>query len=250
MTELPQSDLEAAASTRSSTAPRAAQSAAVASSLSGRIGTDESGKGDYFGPLVIAAVWADPATEDLFRDWGVADSKKISDGRARSLAKQITDNGIPTAVVTIGPEKYNQLYGKMKNLNRLLAWGHARAIENLLEKASADVVVTDQFGDPSLVENALLERGRRVTLNQMHQGERDIVVAAASVMARAEFLRRLESLSQTVGLKLPKGAGPAVDEAGASLLARGGMELLGTVAKCHFKNTQKAEKIRESKPAK
>jgi len=244
MTDLSQADSEAAASVRGATAPRTTHPAAVASSLSGRIGTDESGKGDYFGPLVIAAVWADPATEDLLRDWGVTDSKKISDGRARSLARQIVDKGIPTAVVTIGPEKYNQLYAKMKNLNRLLAWGHARAIENLLEKASADVVVTDQFGDPSLVENALLEKGRRVTLTQMHRAERDIVVAAASVMARAEFLRRLEQLSQTIGVQLHKGAGSAVDQVAARILAQGGMELLGTVAKCHFKNTQKAQKIK------
>jgi ribonuclease HIII len=218
-------------------------SALAASSSAGRIGTDESGKGDFFGPLVIAAVWADPATEDLFKDWGVTDSKKLSDGRARSLARQITDRGIPTAIVAVGPERYNALYAKMKNLNRLLAWGHARAIENLLEKAPADVVVTDQFADPSLVESALLEKGRRVTLNQMHQGERDIVVAAASVMARAEFLHRLEQLSQMIGVQLLKGAGSGVDQVAARILARGGMELLATVAKCHFKNTQKAQKI-------
>ena len=228
---------------RGASTPPVTDPEAANAPLIGRIGTDESGKGDYFGPLVIAAVWADPATEDLMRGWGVTDSKKLSDSRARSLAQQIVGNGIPTAIVTIGPEKYNELYAKMKNLNRLLAWGHARAIENLLEKVAADVVVTDQFGDPALVERALLEKGRKVTLNQMHRAERDIVVAAASVMARAEFLRRLESLSQTVGLTLPKGAGPAVDEAGARLLARGGVALLGTVAKCHFKNTQKAQKI-------
>lgn len=216
----------------------------MTSAISGRIGTDESGKGDYFGPLVIAAVWADPATEDLLRDWGVTDSKKISDGRAHTLARQIADHGIPTAVVAIGPERYNQLHTKMKNLNRLLAWGHARAIENLLEKTQAEEVVTDQFGDASLVERALLEKGRQVKLTQMHRAERDIVVAAASVMARAEFLHRLEQLSKTVGVQLLKGAGPGVDQVAARLLARGGMELLGTVAKCHFKNTQKAQKIK------
>lgn len=215
-----------------------------ATGIAGQIGTDESGKGDYFGPLVIAAVWADPATADIFRDWGVTDSKKLSDGRAHILARQIAGTRLPCAVITIGPERYNALHAQMKNLNRLLAWGHARAIENILEKAPADLIVTDQFGDPSLVENALLEKGRQVTLKQMHQGERDIVVAAASIMARSEFLRRLEQLSQIAGMPLPKGAGPLVDQAAARLLARGGMDLLSKVAKRHFKNTQKAQAIR------
>ena len=133
----------------------------------GRIGTDESGKGDFFGPLVIAAVWADVRTGALLESWGVADSKRLSDGRARSLARKIADAKIPHAVVAIGPAKYNELYGRMKNLNRLLAWGHARAIENLLEQTSAEAVITDQFGDASLVERALFERGRSVRLFQI-----------------------------------------------------------------------------------
>lgn len=228
---------------RGNSKPRSVVAPTATASLPGRIGTDESGKGDYFGPLVIAAVWADPATEDLLQSWGVTDSKKLSDGRARSLAAQIAAHGIPASVVAIGPERYNELYAKMRNLNRLLAWGHARAIENLLEKTTATEIVTDQFGDPALVEKALLEKGREVRLIQMHRGERDIVVAAASVVARAEFLRRMEQLSQTVGVELLKGAGSGVDQVGARILARGGMKLLETVAKCHFKNTQKAEKI-------
>ncbi len=209
-----------------------------------RLGTDEAGKGDYFGPLVIAAVWADPAAMDLFRIWGITDSKKLSDGHAHALARQLTQSQIPTAVVAIGPEKYNQLHAKMKNLNRLLAWGHARAIENLLEKAPAGHVVIDQFAAPHLIENALLEKGRQITVEQRHRGESDIVVAAASVLARSEFLRRLDELSDKCGIKLHKGAGSPVDEVAARILARGGHDLLATVAKVHFKNTQKAERLR------
>jgi len=217
----------------------------IASGLagSGRIGTDESGKGDFFGPLVIAAVWADVPTGATLEAWGVTDSKRLSDGRARTLAKKIADADIPHAVVTIGPEKYNELYGRMKNLNHLLAWGHARAIENLLEKANAEAIITDQFGDASLVERALFERGRSVHLFQMPHGERDIAVAAASVVARAEFLHRMDQLSKRAGVKLPKGAGPLVDQAAAALIAQHGREFLQTVAKCHFKNTQKALKL-------
>lgn len=213
---------------------------------SARLGTDEAGKGDYFGPLVIAAVWADDAAIAKFQAWGVTDSKKLSDSRAHTLARQIMDAQIPHAVVAIGPEKYNQLYAKIKNLNRLLAWGHARAIENLLEKAPATSVVIDQFAAPHLIENALLEKGRQIHVVQRHRGESDPVVAAASVLARSQFLRGLDQLSDNCGVKLHKGAGAPVDQVAARILARGGRDLLATVAKVHFKNTQKAERLHSS----
>ncbi|MBI3872352.1 MAG: ribonuclease HIII [candidate division Zixibacteria bacterium] len=208
-----------------------------------RAGTDESGKGDYFGPLVVAAVAADFGQTVQMSDWGIADSKTLSDTRVGKLARQITDAAIPVAVVTIGPERYNQMHAQMKNLNRLLAWGHARAIENLLEKTTVDLIIADQFGDESLIERALLERGRQVRLLQMPRGERDIVVAAASVIARAEFLRRLAQLSEDLGMPLPKGAGAPVDQAAANIIARLGEPKLATVSKWHFKNTAKARAL-------
>ncbi|MEW5701212.1 MAG: ribonuclease HIII [Candidatus Zixiibacteriota bacterium] len=208
-----------------------------------RAGTDESGKGDYFGPLVIAAVAADFVAAARLSDWGVTDSKKLSDGRAQALARQIVQAKIPHTIVAIGPEKYNELHGRMKNLNRLLAWGHARAIENLLEITPVELVIADQFGDAALIEKALFAKGRSVRLVQMPQGERDVVVAAASVMARADFLRRLKALSQATGVDLPKGAGPPVDDAAARIIARFGVEKLTGLAKCHFKNTAKAQSL-------
>jgi len=208
-----------------------------------RAGTDESGKGDYFGPLVVAAVAADFATASRLADWGVTDSKKLSDGRVRTLARQIVAAEILHAVVVIGPEKYNQLYARMRNLNRLLAWGHARAIENLLEKTTVELIIADQFGDAALIERALFERGRQVRLLQMPQGERDVVVASASVVARAGFLHGLQALSEGTGMTLPKGAGPLVDEAAARIIMRFGVDKLGSLAKCHFKNTAKAQAL-------
>jgi ribonuclease HIII len=215
----------------------------ILSSGAGRIGTDESGKGDYFGPLVVAAVWADAATGARMAEWGITDSKKLTDKRAATLAAKIVDAGIPHTVVAIGPEKYNQLYAKMRNLNHLLAWAHARAMENLLGSVEAEVIVADQFGDASLIERALMEKGRTVKLFQMPRGERDIAVAAASVVARAEFLSRLKKLSLEIGITLPKGAGPPVDAAGAEVIRRLGVEKLTIVAKRHFKNTLKAQKL-------
>jgi ribonuclease HIII len=211
----------------------------------GRIGTDESGKGDYFGPLVVAAVWANSMIEDKLLGWGVRDSKKLTDKRVVDLAAQIMVE-IPHAVVIIGPEKYNELYAKIRNLNRLLAWAHARAIENLLEDVACDMVIADKFGDEKYIKDALLQKGREVTLIQQVRAESDAAVAAASVVARANFLERLAVLSRAVGVELRKGASDLVDQAGVQVLRAGGEDKLRGVAKWHFKNTQKI--LRLNKP--
>lgn len=206
-----------------------------------RAGTDESGKGDFFGPLVIAAVACDFKQGVALSDWGITDSKKLSDGRAIKLSDDIKKASIPHAVIAIGPAKYNELYAKFKNLNRMLAWGHARAIENLLEQVDVDIVIADQFGDESLIERALFEKGRKIRLVQMPRGEQDIAVAAASVMARAEFLRRLNALGKEFGVTLPKGAGAPVDAVGRQILKSQGLDVFSRIAKTHFKNLIKVQ---------
>jgi ribonuclease HIII len=202
----------------------------------GQIGIDESGKGDYFGPLVIAGVYVAQEQEEQLRVAGVRDSKTLSDKRVAALAEQIRALCLCTIVV-IGPERYNSLHASLKNLNRLLAWGHARAIENLLAKVSYDRVVADQFGDERFLKNALMAKGRAVTLIQKPQAEEEVAVAAASIVARAEFLRRLQALSTRYGVSLPKGASDAVITAGKAFVRRHGAEALGQVAKLHFRTT-------------
>ena len=123
-----------------------------------RIGIDESGKGDYFGPLVIAAVFVDPTTETDLRLMQVRDSKKISDGRILEIAPDIRMI-CRHSIIAIGPQRYNELYAKIRNFNRLLAWGHASALETLLEQVSCGLAISDQFGDERLILNALQERG-------------------------------------------------------------------------------------------
>jgi ribonuclease HIII len=202
----------------------------------GHIGTDESGKGDYFGPVVIAGVFLPEGQEDVLREFGVKDSKRTSDGRARELA-EIIKEGYTYSVVSIGPERYNELYEKLRNLNRILAWGHSRAIENILEKVPCRLAITDQFGDKAFVMNALMKKGKRLELVQRPKAEEDMAVAAASLLARAEFLKRLHFLSQDVGVDLPKGASSLVEEAGAKLVRLHGVQILDKVAKKHFKTT-------------
>jgi len=202
------------------------------------IGVDEAGKGDYFGYLVVAAVYVDEAAAARLAALSLRESKVITDQRARQLAQAVRQ-ACQHEVVQISPARYNQLYRKLGNLNRLLAWGHARAIENLLARVPAPVALSDQFGDPHYIEQSLMQRGRQIRLLQTPRAERDPAVAAASVLARARFLEGLERLSAEVGVALPKGATHVLPVA-RQLLAAGGMPLLERVAKVHFRTTRQA----------
>jgi ribonuclease HIII len=202
----------------------------------GRIGTDESGKGDYFGPLVVAGFFCPDGQEDVLRELGVKDSKRLSDNRVRDIAETLKP-AYRHAVVAIGPERYNALYRGFRNLNKMLAWGHARAIENILDQVDVRKVVTDQFGDERFVKEALLKKGKTVELSQRPRAEEDVAVAAASILARAEFLKRLYFLGQDWGVELPKGASALVETAAVEIVRRHGREALEQVAKVHFKIT-------------
>ncbi len=204
----------------------------------GTIGIDESGKGDYFGPLVIAGAHVTPDQEAQLRDLGVRDSKTLSDRRAGILAAHIRTL-CTTTLVTIGPERYNSLYASLKNLNTMLAWGHARAIENLLETVTCEQVIADQFGNARFLNNALMQKGRTVKLIQKPRAEQEMAVAAASIVARAEFLRRLQDLSSRFAITLPKGASMQVISAGKAFVEQYDAATLSQVAKLHFRTTQK-----------
>ncbi|MCK4735328.1 MAG: ribonuclease HIII [Methanophagales archaeon] len=208
-------------------------------SIDSWIGTDESGKGDYFGPLVVAGVFVNEETKQKLIELGVKDSKKISDARIGELAVKIKST-CKYSIVPIGPETYNELYNKIENLNKLLAWGHARAIENILEDTDCENALTDQFGDEKFVLNALLKKGKKIKLVQRPRAEEDVGVAAASILARDEFLRRLHKLSQYHRLNLPKGASQQVVIAAREIIKKSGKEELKKIAKLHFKTTKDA----------
>ncbi len=204
--------------------------------VSGWIGTDESGKGDYFGPLVIGGVYVDSKTKGLLSNLEVRDSKRISDNVIKELDFQIRSACI-YSVVVIGPEKYNLLYNKMKNLNKLLAWGHARVIENILLRVDCKKAISDQFGSEFFIKNALMKLGKKIELTQSPRAESDLGVAAASILARAEFVRKMERLSSECGFELPKGASEKVNQAGQRIVEQMGKDALNRFVKLHFKNT-------------
>ena len=210
--------------------------ATTATAHKNRIGIDESGKGDYFGPLVIAAAHVTPEIEPELRLMEVRDSKKISDGRILEIARDLRQI-CKHSIVSIGPQKYNELYPKFRNLNRLLAWGHARALENLLEQVDCPLAIADQFGDERFILSALQEKGKKIQLVQRTKAESDLAVAAASILARAEFLIRLKRLSDEIGTVLPKGA-THVELAARMVVKKHGEAILGMVAKLHFKTTK------------
>ena len=204
------------------------------------IGVDESGKGDFFGPLIIAAAYVDESLAKTMRAMNVRDSKRISsDDKALELGRELRRLlGRRWAVVKIGPAAYNRLYARLRNVNKILGWGHARAIENLLEVVpDCTQAVADQFGSEEQIRNALMKKGRRITLLQRHRAESDLAVAAASILAREAFLRGLKELQEKYETPLPKGASDAVQQAAVQLVRKAGPQVLLETAKCHFKTT-------------
>src|SRR6266581_8204046 len=201
-------------------------------------GVDESGKGDFFGPLVIAGVYVDRGIARKLLDVGVQDSKRIgSDARIRALAQTIrrTANGVIETVL-IGPQKYNELYEKFGNLNKLLGWGHARVIENLLaKKPDCPRALSDQFADARVVDQSLLRHGRRIDIQQRTKAESDIAVAAASILAREAFINWLERRGKKLGMRLERGVSPAVKTTAEKLVESKGAGVLREVAKVHFR---------------
>jgi len=215
--------------------------------LEPRIGVDESGKGDFFGPLVVAGVYINESIARALDKLGVKDSKAItSDKKISKLAEGIRDiSGCIHSVVPIGNASYNRLHQQMRNVNKILAWGHARVIENLLGQRDrlnpAPLrAISDQFSrSKSTIQSALMEEGRQLELVQMHKAESDLAVAAASILARDVFVQRIKELGNEFDLELPKGASAKVDQVGAEFLSKHGINKLGQVAKLHFRTTQK-----------
>ncbi|MES2474978.1 MAG: ribonuclease HIII [Verrucomicrobiota bacterium] len=205
-------------------------------------GIDESGKGDYFGPLVIAGAYTDATIARRLIDAGIMDSKRVtSPARIRKLAALIRDTpGCTTTVICIGPERYNAMFASFKNLNRLLAWGHAKAIETLAAaRPDCPRALSDQFARPEVLERALRDKGLTLHLEQRTKGESDTAVAAASILARERFIDWMDKASEKGGIQFPLGASDEVIHAARELVTRDGLGMLEKLAKMHFKTTAK-----------
>ena len=217
-------------------------------------GSDESGKGDYFGPLVVCCAYTDEALSDEMVKLGVRDCKQMSDKSVLTVGAKIRALLGPSgyAVVKLGPAAYNRLYAKIRNINRMLAWAHGTAIEELLTKRQGcGRVVVDQFAPTeATIRRALKERGKKAVVEQRHKAESDIAVAAASVIARELFLRSMADMTTEVfgpppadgsaAPKVPAGSSdPRVAGLAAEMVRKNGATWLMNHCKVHFKTTDK-----------
>ena len=219
------------------------------------IGTDEAGKGDYFGPLVAAGVYVDADCREAFSAMGITDGKRLSNRRIHDLATSMrSDYAEHIVVVEKMPAEYNALYADLRrrgqNLNHLLASLHAEAIRRLADRVGAKHALVDQFSKDDLITQQLrqgtnavlpLQRGTVSTalgieIKQVTKAERDIAVAAASIIARDAFLTGMDRLSETYQMRLPRGAYQVV-EAGREFVKLHGSDALQHVAKLHFNLT-------------
>jgi len=218
-----------------------------------RFGVDESGKGDFFGPLAIAGAYVSESVIKAWQDKGIRDSKNISsDKKIHELAELIRKTpGCVVDTVVIGNEAYNRLYARMKSVNAMLAWGHARVIENLMGKRyqmnpPPVRAISDQFAaSKTVIEKALMTAGREIELVQRHKAEEDIAVAAASILARDGFVNGIAKLEQQFQMKFPKGASAAVDAAAKQFVETRGADELAKVSKLHFRTALRAQGLPE-----
>lgn len=201
-------------------------------------GLDESGKGDFFGPVIAATVIADREAIAMWRDAGAQDSKKMTESKILELDRLIrSTRGAVVKTCFCGMLKYNELMARPRaNLNALLAWEHATALKLALDDKMVPWGLLDQFTEQPLVQRELQKKGvENFDLRMRTKAEEDPVVAAASVVARAEFVRQMHALSQRFGEKLQKGAGPLVKKQAHEIIAKFGVRALGDFAKLHFR---------------
>ncbi|QQS34742.1 MAG: ribonuclease HIII [Ignavibacteriales bacterium] len=212
------------------------------------VGSDESGKGDYFGPLVAAAFLIDKEIEKELIKIGVKDSKILTDTKIIDITKILfADFKERIAICELPPLKYNEFFEKMKaqgkGLNTVLAWCHARVIQDLAEQFDFEAAIADQFGDESYIRleiagNPKMKEARKIELIQQPKAEKNIAVATASILARDRFARRIREYSDKYGIIIPKGAGPDANKVAKMLLSKLGKDELSSIVKLHFKNTK------------
>ena len=212
-------------------------------SVAPHAGSDESGKGDYFGPLVACCAYVDEKLAAEMRKIGVKDCKLMTDSvvlnTGAALRELLGPDGF--SVVKIQPAAYNRLYARIQNINRILAWAHGTAIEELLEKRpDCPRVVVDQFASTeATILHALKERGKKAKVEQRHKAEGDIAVAAASVIAREEFIRSCTEMAESIAVaRIPLGSSDArVSELAETMVRRNGPTWLMNHCKVHFRTT-------------
>lgn len=207
------------------------------------IGIDESGKGDFFGNLVVSGVIFDESKKELFKDLNIRDSKKISDLRIKYLSSIIKKN-LKYETLSISPKRFNEIYKIFKNINMLLAWAYSKVILNLIDKEDVKLIIVDKFTTKNYIDLYLKEKSNLFEKIELIHGERDIAVASASIIARDSFLKSIDKLKEKWNFDFPKGANEITVEKGVEFVKKYGLPSLHEVAKINFRNYKKIlEKI-------
>jgi len=201
------------------------------------IGVDESGKGDYFGPLVIASVHVNPGIEEKLIKLGVQDSKRLSDPQIQEMAAKIRDI-TAHSIIIMSNKSYNEVYESMPNLNHILSWAHCKVIESTYKKTTCENALSDDFGSPDLIRKTLKSKGIPVKLYSRPRAESNIAVAAASILARDKLVEGFEELKAQFNRTFPKGASTSTISVAKELVEEYGEGILPYVSKLHFKTTE------------
>ena len=221
------------------------------STFTPHIGIDESGKGDFFGPLVICAIFIkSKEIEKQLKYIGVKDSKKIHNHNTiKNLSILIKKYiGIESIkIIKINPIKYNELYKKIKNLNNILAWGHRTALDKLQTSLltldiHCNLAISDRFSKQGIMPtNDYLKKFGKTKIIQTTKAEESyIAVAGASIIAKANFDQEILLLSQKHNIKLTKGSCNNTLQLTSEIIKKYGEKKLTSIAKIHFKILTKA----------
>jgi len=202
------------------------------------IGTDETGKGDYFGPLVIAGMYVNEEVIKFLTQLGVRDSKELSDPEIDRIAKIIkTTYPSNYSIISINPDKYNELYQDIKNVNKLLDWGHSKIIESIYKNFKTKTIIVDQFSKTPLKISTAKDFSE-VNFVYMPKAEKNIGVAAASILARNQMSKWFYA-KQKSGFYVLRGASSEVESAAKKIYLENGKQILEKLVKLHFKTTKK-----------
>ncbi|HWK24813.1 MAG TPA: ribonuclease HIII [Ureibacillus sp.] len=212
------------------------------------LGSDETGTGDYFGPVTVAAVYVPKDKIKLIYELGVKDSKMLNDQIMRKIAPDIMAV-CPHSILTLRNDKYNAIQAKGYSQGKIKAILHNQALKHVLTKIEPEkpeYILIDQFAERKIYYNHIKNEKEIVRENVLFSTKAEqlhVAVAAASILARYAFLKEMDRLSQTVGMDLQKGASSKVDEMAARIWIKHGEETLKSISKWHFANTEKARKL-------
>lgn len=212
------------------------------------IGSDETGTGDFFGPMTVAACFVSSDQIELIQELGVKDSKMLTDPLMRKIAPDLKEV-LTYSILTLGNEKYNKVQSKGWSQGKIKALLHNQALKHVLNKMTPqkpDYILIDQFAERGIYYNHIKMEKEIIRENVLFSTKAEqlhVAVAAASILARVAFLEEMDRLSLDAGVTLPKGAGSKVDEVAAKIMLSKGEDYLSTITKKHFANTGKAKVI-------